>query len=212
MIGIDGALALALQRRHGWQIVALAGIAAVLPDLDGLTILFGFQCYADGHRVWGHNLLVTGLAAVIVSVAAYYSDAPTRVQQWLAKRCEAFSTHGDCGAGVSPAPAAGTAAPQSGAELALWLTVGVVAAYSHLLMDVIFSAGKDLPIWGVPLFWPFSSTEWAYPLLPWGDIGATVVLAVGMFTMLRWPSRIQAIAVGSLTTVAAYIAVRGLVG
>ena len=65
MVGIDGALALGLQRRHGWQIVALAGVAAVLPDFDGLTILFGIQWYAEGHRLWGHNLLVTGCAALM---------------------------------------------------------------------------------------------------------------------------------------------------
>lgn len=41
MIGINGALAMGLQRRHGWQIIALAGFAAVLPDLDGLTLLLG---------------------------------------------------------------------------------------------------------------------------------------------------------------------------
>jgi hypothetical protein len=62
LVGIDGALALGLQRPHGWQIVALAGFATLLPDFDGLTILFGIQCYADGHRLWGHNLLVAGFA------------------------------------------------------------------------------------------------------------------------------------------------------
>jgi membrane-bound metal-dependent hydrolase YbcI (DUF457 family) len=96
--------------------------------------------------------------------------------------------------------------------LALWLIVGVAAAYSHLLIDVVFSAGKDLPIWGVPLLWPFSSTAYAFPLVRWGDIGATVILAAGMFAMLRWPARIQAIAAGSLVAVAAYMAVRGLCG
>jgi membrane-bound metal-dependent hydrolase YbcI (DUF457 family) len=212
MVGIDGALALGLQRRHGWQIVALAGLAAALPDIDGLTILFGIQCYAEGHRLWGHNLLVAGLAAVIVSAAAYWSDVATRVQQWLAKRCNAFSTQGDCDAGVSPACAAGRAAPHDGKELALWVAVGIVAAYSHLLLDVAFSAGNGQPIWGVPLLWPFSSTAHAFPLFPWGDIGATVILAAAMFAMLRWPARVQAIAAGSLFAVAAYMAVRGFFG
>ena len=38
MLGIDGALALGLHRRYGWQIVAAAGCVAVLPDWDGLSI------------------------------------------------------------------------------------------------------------------------------------------------------------------------------
>jgi hypothetical protein len=51
MIGINGTLALGLNRRHGWQIVAFAGLAAVLPDLDGLAIVLGPSLYADGHRL-----------------------------------------------------------------------------------------------------------------------------------------------------------------
>lgn len=208
LIGIDGALALGLHRRYGWPIVALAGFAAVLPDFDGLAILGGLQCYAEGHRLWGHNLLVAALAALAASAAAYYSGVFPRIQRSLAKRCQAFAIGGNCGAGVPPAhaQAAETAAPQ---ELALWLAVGLAAAFSHLLMDVVFSIGKAQPIWGVPLFWPFSNTAYAYPLLRWGDIGATVILAVGMFAMLRWPGRIQALAAGSLLAIAAYLAIRG---
>ena len=79
-------------------------------------------------------------------------------------------------------------------------------------MDVVFSVGKELPIWGVPLFWPFSSTSYAFPLVRWGDIGATVILAAAMFAMLRWPGRSQAIAAGGLAAVAAYLAFRGMCG
>jgi membrane-bound metal-dependent hydrolase YbcI (DUF457 family) len=199
LIGIDGALALGLQRQHGWQIVALAGVAALLPDIDGLTILFGPQCYAGGHRVWGHNLLVTGLLAAIVSAAVYYSDSLTRIQRRLGRHVQALS--------ISNAE---KAAERRRADLLLWLTVGVAAAYSHLLADVVFSAGKDLPVWGVPLLWPFSAKEWAFPLLPWGDIGATLILAAGMFAMLRWPKQARLIAAGSLLATAAYLAARGL--
>jgi membrane-bound metal-dependent hydrolase YbcI (DUF457 family) len=202
MIGVNGALALGLQRRHGWQIVAWAGVAATLPDLDGLAILFGLQCYAEGHRLWGHNLLVAGLVAAIASAAAYLTDAPTQSRQWLAKRFQAFAIQSHS-----------TESPKrNGRELGLWLVVGVLAAYSHLLMDVAFSIGKGLPIWGVPLLWPFSDKAFAYPLLPWGDIGATLILAVSMFAMIRWPTRIRLIAAASLVAVAVYMIVRGLFG
>lgn len=38
------------------QSTAGLDFSAVVPDFDGLTVLFGLHCYAGGHRVWGHNL------------------------------------------------------------------------------------------------------------------------------------------------------------
>jgi membrane-bound metal-dependent hydrolase YbcI (DUF457 family) len=199
MIGIDGALAMGLQRRHGWQIIALAGFAAVLPDFDGLTILFGPHWYAEGHRLWGHNLLVAGMVAAIVSAVAYQCDAPAKIQRWLAKYWKVLLVRG----GQPETPARNM-------ELCLWIVVGVAAAYSHLLMDVVYSGGRNLPIWGVPLFWPFTSTVWACPLVPWGSIGTTVILAASMFAMLRWPTWIRTIATGSLIAVLAYMTICGM--
>lgn len=197
MIGINSTLALGLHRRHGWQVVALAGLAAELPDLDGLTILLGPSVYADGHRLWGHNLLVVGLAAVVLSAIAYQTDVLTKTQKWLAKRWAAVSL-------PTEQP------PHRRSELFLWIVVGVLAAYSHLLMDIMFSAGRNLPIWGVTLLWPFSNTTWAYPLVPWGNVGATIVLAVSMFAMLRWPNWISSIAASSLIAVAIYMVICGM--
>jgi membrane-bound metal-dependent hydrolase YbcI (DUF457 family) len=202
MVGVWGALALGLQRRHGWQIVALAGLTAVAPDLDGLSILLGKQCYAAGHRLWGHNLLAAGLGAALLAAALYKTGVLAKAQQSLARRCRAFS--GADGSGNSEAR------PGRVAELTLWVTVGVAAAYSHLLVDVFFSAGRDLPVWGVPLCWPFSDAAWAYPLVPWGDIGATVIFAAAMFAMVRWPARIRAIAAGSLVAAGGYMVLRGV--
>lgn len=197
MIGINGTLALGLNRRYGWQIVAFAGLAALLPDLDGLTIILGPSLYAEGHRLWGHNLLVAGLVAAIVSAVIYQTDAITKSQKWLAKRWKALSV-------TDERP------PHRHSELLFWIVVGVLAAYSHLLMDIMFSVGENLPVWGVPLFWPFSKTEWAYPLVPWGNIGATVILAMSMFLMVRWPTWIRTVATSSLVTVAGYMVVCGI--
>jgi membrane-bound metal-dependent hydrolase YbcI (DUF457 family) len=200
MVGVTGALAAGLQRRHGWQLIAWGGFAAILPDCDGLTLVLGAHLYAEGHRLWTHNLLVAGLLAATLSVAAYQTDALTKIQNRLARHWAVFSIRG------SP-----THTPtRRGAEMWLWLVVGVVAAYSHLLIDVAFSAGRNLPVWGVPLLWPFSSAACAYPLVPWGDIGATVIFVAAMFAMLRWPARIRAIAAGSLIAVVAYMIVRGI--
>lgn len=68
-----------------------------------------------------------------------------------------------------------------------------------------------LPVWGVPLFWPFSDVTYAYPLVMWGDVGATLIFITSMFAMLRWKKRIQPIAAGSLLAVAAYMMIRGFI-
>jgi membrane-bound metal-dependent hydrolase YbcI (DUF457 family) len=201
MVGINGALAAGLHRRHGWQIVVLAGVAAILPDWDSLTLLFGTNCFAAGHRLWGHNLLVAGLVAAVSSAVAYQTDAPTKIQQWLARRWTMFAV---------PGPTAEL--PRGGCELVLWIAVGILAAYSHLLMDVLCSANRDLPVWGVPLLWPFARGEWAYPLLSWGDPGATVIFAAGMFAMVFWRNWMRSIAWASLLAVAAYMALCGVLG
>lgn len=201
LVGIDGALAAGLHRRYGWQIVALAGCAAVLPDWDGLTILCGARLYAEGHRIWGHNLLVATALAALFAAVAYRFDMLTRTQRRLARRWRALA--------VDDRRDART---HSLAALTVWVLVGIAATYSHLLADLVFSHGAGLPEWRLPLLWPFSQTTWAWPLAPWGDAGTTIVLAVGMFAMLRWPARIQPLAAGTLFAAAGYIGLRGLIG
>lgn len=201
MVGINGAMATNLHRRHGWPIVAMAGAMAMLPDWDGLTILLNWNCYAQGHRVWGHNLLVAGTLAIVLSGFACHYMWPSRIRQWLGTRCSAL------------APREKENFVQSRmSDLWLWLVVGVLAAYSHLLADILFSGGRDGQIWGVPLGWPFSSTAWAYPVVLWGDVTVTLLFVIGMFAMLRWPIWRRAIAACVLTTAVTYIAVRGFCG
>jgi membrane-bound metal-dependent hydrolase YbcI (DUF457 family) len=197
MLGINGALALRLQKRYDWQIVALAGVVAVVPDWDGVSILFNVQSYAQGHRIWGHNFFVAGLVAVVVSVLCYRFDLVARIHCWLAVHWTAFAVNNDR-----------TDGRQSNREpLVVWIIVGVAAAYSHLLTDILFSIGKNLPVWGVPLLWPFSGKEYAYPVVAWGDVGPTIIFAASMFFMLRWPKWTSKIAFASLVLVVCYILV-----
>jgi membrane-bound metal-dependent hydrolase YbcI (DUF457 family) len=198
LVGIDGALAAGLHRRHGWPIVALAGFTAMLPDWDGLTILLGARCYAHGHRVWGHNLLVAGLLAVLVAWLAYRFDAPCRIQQWLGRRWPLFALDRD-----SPCVS------DCSRGWWLWAVVAVLAAYSHLLADVVFSAGRELAVWGVPLGWPVSDSAWAYPLVLWGDVGPTIILVIAMLAMYRWRAWTRTIAACALSLVLGYAVVRG---
>ncbi len=100
------------------------------------------------------------MLGAVASAVIYRTDAMTKTQKWLARRWPMFAIAG----GHTESPR------RSGSELLLWLVVGVVAAYSHLLMDILFSIGKDLPVWGVPLFWPFSGATFAYPMVRWATL------------------------------------------
>jgi membrane-bound metal-dependent hydrolase YbcI (DUF457 family) len=199
MLSINGALALGLQKRYDWQIVALAGVLAVVPDWDGVSILFNVQSYAQGHRIWGHNFFVAGLMAVVVSVFCYRFDLFARIHRWLAVHWSAFTVNND----------RMDARESDRGPLVVWVIVGMAAAYSHLLADMLFSVGKNLPVWGVPLFWPFSGKEYSYPMVAWGDVGPTIIFAASMFFMLRWPKWTSKIAFASLILVISYSYVAG---
>jgi membrane-bound metal-dependent hydrolase YbcI (DUF457 family) len=198
MVGVDGALALGLNRRWGWPIVALAACESMLPDWDGLTFCFGPRCF-EGHRCWGHNFLVTGLVAAVTAAVLWRCDLITRVQRMLGRRWAVFDVKAETSCAMNRSWRVGL----------VWIAVGITAAWFHLAADCLFSVGRNLPVWGVPLWWPFSRQEFAWPMVPWGDVGATVVLAAGMFAMVRWPGRIQATAAATLGLLIAYVAARG---
>jgi len=88
MIGINGALAAGLQRNHGWKIVALAGVAAISPDWDGLTLVAGMSTFNQAHRVWGHNVLVVVLLGAALAAVDYRFDLMTRVARGTMRRIQ----------------------------------------------------------------------------------------------------------------------------
>jgi membrane-bound metal-dependent hydrolase YbcI (DUF457 family) len=198
MLGVDGALAANLHRRYGWRIVAWAGIAAALPDWDGLTLAVSIRYYEAGHRVWGHNLLVAGLIGVVLGGIAFvqvrFGQAGRSVGGNVMER-----TPGDLPNGANP----------DAAPILVWCLVGILASYSHLAMDLLYSYGHDLPVWEVPLLWPFSTRSWAFPRVPWGDVGTTMLFATGMLAMAKYGSRIRSIALATLGSVAGYVLIRG---
>ena len=197
MVGVNGAVAIGLHRWAGWRLVALAGICATLPDWDGLTILLGGGYYAQGHRIWGHNLLVSALSAALLSVVLYRFDGLGAVRRWIASRWS----------GVPGEPQASSCEP-SWRRCGVWVAVAVAASFSHLAFDTAYSTGRNLSDWGVPLGWPFTERVWIFRSAPWGDVGATVILAAAMFAMLRWPLRSQWVAAGSLALVIGYVLLR----
>jgi membrane-bound metal-dependent hydrolase YbcI (DUF457 family) len=92
----------------------------------------------------------------------------------------------------------------------LWMLVGAVAALSHLPADLVYSGGPGQNVWGVQLLWPFSERSWAIPLIPWGDLGATLIFIGEMFALYRWPRHAQVIALIALLAVAGYIGMQAV--
>ena len=199
LLGINGVLAAGLDRRHGWGLAAMAGVAAVLPDWDGVSVLWSAALFDQGHRVWGHNVFVCSLIGLLFGLADWKMDLVTRCGRGLAKLFRVCTDGPTAVTSDRPFVTAGL----------VWLGVALVASWSHLVVDLMFSGHSQLSDWELQLFWPISNRGFVYPLVPWGDIGATVVFVLGMFALLRWPARRQVVAGLTLVAVFAYIVVRG---
>jgi membrane-bound metal-dependent hydrolase YbcI (DUF457 family) len=202
MLGVTGTLAAGLHRKYGWEIVALAGFVAVLPDWDGLSLLFGAAAFDRVHRTLGHNLLVCILLGAVVAALEYRYRLARRWKEYAGRRMSMFRSKEG-----SPEPS-----DFRSRELCIWVLTGALASLSHLAADLVFSGHQVLSDWGIRLFWPFSDRFWAYPMVSWGDPAVTVVFAGGMFAMVRWPSRLRTVAGLTLTFVFAYISIRGVLG
>jgi hypothetical protein len=199
MLGMNGALAVGLHRQYRWQVVALAGVAAVSPDWDGLTLLFSTSVFATAHRVWGHNVLACTLIGLAIGSLDYRFDLVTHSGRFAAKLFR-----------VQVADENLTIRDRFSKQgLMVWILVAIVAAMSQLPADMVVSGTATLPDWELKLLWPFSDRGWVFPLVPWGDVGCTLLFVAGMFAMLKWRSRVQSIAIATLTCMVLYIALRG---
>jgi len=177
MLGVDGVLAVGLHRRYHWQLAAMAGFAAASPDWDGLTYLFSSALFAEGHRVWGHNVVACVISGLIIGALDYRYDLITRAGRLLTRllrmtvpkqRLSLRATFERCG-------------------YQTWMIVAIVAALSQLPADMVVSGATGLSDWEVKLFWPFSDRGWVFAMVPWGDPGISVVFIVGMFAMVKRP-------------------------
>jgi len=201
MLGVTGTLAAGLDRRYGWQIAAVAGFIAVLPDWDGLSIVFGAAVFDRAHRTLGHNLLVCTLLGAVVAALDYRYDLASRVKDSAGRYLRLLASK-------QPSTKRNVF---RGHGLCIWIVTGVLASLSHLAADLVFSGHATLSDWGLRVFWPFSDRVWVYPMVPWGDPGTTLIFVAGMFAMIRWPSRRQLAAGMTLTLVLGYISIRGVV-
>lgn len=193
LVGVNAVLASGLQRRYGWQLAALAGLAAIAPDWDGLTLLHSAELFDRSHRVWGHNLLACVLLGTAIGLLDHRFDLITRMRRGI-------------GRGVTLPPAA-VMPPASGSRtLGVWIAVAILGCLSQLPCDMVVSGTQTLGDWHLQILWPFSTRKDVYPLIEWGDAGMTLLFIAGLFALLRWPAQQQLVAAGTLTAVAAYIA------
>jgi membrane-bound metal-dependent hydrolase YbcI (DUF457 family) len=195
MVGIVGGLAAGIHRPYGWPIIAAAGIAAISPDWDGLTLLLGTKAFDTYHRVLGHNFLVAGLLATVIGIVEYQFRLSRHGVGWLRK----IVTLPD---GLEETPSRG--------HLVNWIFVAIIAAYSHLAADIVVSGGDGLSDWELQLLWPFSDRGFVLPLVAWGDPTVSIIFAVAMLAMLKWREHVRMIACLCLLCVAAYI-LRGVI-
>jgi len=198
MVGTSLALAAGLHRPYGRRITAMAAVAAAHPDWDTLSILFGAQAYTRVHRVWGHNLLVAIISGSAAGLMEYLYGPLDRVYQravgWLLRHGWTLQT--------PPA----TAPQRSFLESLVWTATGAIASLSYLLVDVFYSGGRELRPWPLPSLWPFSKRSWTYPLVQWGEFGATLIFVAAMFLLYYRPNKSRLIALGTLLFVSLYIA------
>ena len=165
-------LASGANRRFGWPLVAMAGVAAVVPDWDGLTLIYSVALCDVAHRCWGHALVTCLPIVVLIAMIDYRFDIVTRLARlgvsWLRIAVDEeklvprskFSTKG---------------------HLA-WSLAAIVASISHVCTDMLFSGNAQFTDWPIKILWPFSEAGFVYPMVPWGDVGITVIFFL-------WPVR-----------------------
>lgn len=197
MLGATLALAGGLHQRHGWRIAGMAAIASALPDWDGLSILFGPVAYAQGHRTWGHNVFAAVFLGGLTGGLAYLFS--------LTRRFQSISTATIRKLIPQAPPPPSQCSVFSASAVVAWTLMGAIASLSHLPADLVYSGHRDLPDWPMPLLWPLSNQGWSLPIVPWGDLGATVIFIGEMFVLYRWPRHTRLIAWLTLAAVVAYV-------
>ena len=197
LVGIHLAIATGCHRYWGWPAVAMAGIASNVPDWDGLPMLIDMQRFEAGHRVWGHNLLAIFFAALLLG----WSQSQFH---WIERSGERVRRY------FSPMPSEPHISRPLLSTLLVFTLIAFVAQVVHLPCDMVVSGGEGLSDWLVRPFWPFSNSGYVFPLIPWGDIGPTIILMAGAILLAKLPSRLSLISTLTLVVLCAYLVVRDL--
>ncbi|MCA9195145.1 MAG: metal-dependent hydrolase [Planctomycetales bacterium] len=194
LVGIHAAFACGLHRSYGWPIVVLAAISSNIPDWDGLPMFFDMARFEVGHRVWGHNFLCIGISSVFFGLLQFryrfIENSSRRIGKFLPQ---------------------GASVHRETVVIPLYVLTAVcfVAQAIHLPCDIVVSGGNGLSDWLIKPFWPFSDQGFVLALIPWGDIGPTIIMMCGILLVARNPKRLTRISVITLAVLIIYLLVRG---
>ena len=199
LVGIHFAFVTGVHRFVGWRGVAMAGVASNIPDWDGIPMLFDMQRFESGHRVWGHCVLSILFTSLLIGFIQARWDVIGRVTVWLQRTLPTTAI---------------VAAQQDTAWLIggfVFALIGMCAQLLHLPCDMVVSGGNGLSDWAVQPWWPFSNAAYVYPLIPWGDIGPTIILMAGIIAIAKRNAQISQTSCLTIGTLSGYLFVRGLI-
>lgn len=208
MVGVTGLMSTGLHRKYDWQLVLLAGIAAISPDWDALPWLVNKDLFELGHRVWGHNIFVALLVGALIAWTDYQFEWTTKLGHSFQKRFPK----------MLPQKRSETTSidPQNSPIRSgkVWMTVCLLAALSHLLADLTVSGlgGGTEELeghWELQLLWPLTDQGWIFPLIRWGDPTPTILFALGMLALAKSPQNTPTLARLTLLSVCTYMGIHG---
>lgn len=194
LVGIHAALAMGCHRHWSWPAVVMAGLASNLPDWDGLPMLIDMQRFELGHRVWGHNVFAILLTASLIA--------------WLQHRYRWIEFVGQRTQRLLPSDASLTI-PSDRTPPMVYFLVALATQLIHLPCDMVVSGGNGLTDWLVKPLWPMSDAGFAFPLIPWRDVGPTIILMAGALGVSKVRQRASVISLITLLALVTYLMVRG---
>lgn len=196
LVGIHCALACGCHQRWGWIAIATAALASNLPDWDGFPMLIDMARFEAGHRVWGHNFISITVLAILLAWTEHRWQWMLGLAQRLKPALPTELQHRDFAASAQT-------------SFIVLFVIAFVAQSIHLPCDMVVSGGNGLSDWLVLPFWPFWNRGFVLPLIPWGDVGPTIIMMLGVIVASRMPARTQRVALATLLSLAGYLLVRG---
>lgn len=200
LVGIHFAFAMGIHRFVGWRGVAMAGIASNFPDWDGIPMLFDMQRFESMHRVWGHSLLSIFLTSLLLGIAQIRWDFIGFVADWFRPL---VSPNLSAGFSQNPKWLLGITG------VVVFAFIGFVAQGLHLPCDMVVSGGHGLSDWAIQPGWPVSNAAYVYPLIPWGDVGPTVILMAGAIIIAKRNAHLSQTSWLTIVVLCGYLVVRG---
>ncbi len=200
MLAINLVIASGLNRQYGWRPAAAAGLAAILPDWDGIPILWSAAQFDHIHRCWGHSLLSCLLLAIPLAVLDCRFDLMSKLAVFFFRTVHV----------TIPEAVFQKRADPTVKDYFVWISVLSLAVLTHPFADMIVSGGQGLSNWDVRILWPFSDQGFVCPMIAWGDVGVLILFFCGMFAMIRLKKHLQTVAVLTLAAVICYAVIRFL--